>query len=143
MWSNRLSRRPGNRLRITLFVVNVFAAVTAVAGGLALAFGLDTFPASWLSGTPFTSYLIPGLMLTIVVGGSAAIAVAAIFLSPDGGARSSLVAGVIMMGWIVGETIILNQPSRPSWTEIIYFAVGLAMAGLGLAMARVEHQRAM
>jgi hypothetical protein len=135
MWGSRPSARPSTGLRVALFLVDLFAAVTAIAGGFALATGHDTFPAIWLSGTPFTSYMIPGLILAVVVGGSAAVALVAILRSADAGARASTVAGAVMMGWIVGETLILNQPTRPSGSEVVYFAVGLAMAGLGLAIA--------
>jgi len=53
-----------------LFVASVFVAFTAIGGGVTLATGMDKFPAEWLTGTPFRSYLIPGLILAVVVGGS-------------------------------------------------------------------------
>jgi hypothetical protein len=38
-------------------------------------------------------------------------------------------AGVILLGQIIGEMLLLAQPDLPSPTEIVYFAVGLLMAG--------------
>ena len=125
-------------LRVALLVVDGFVALTAIGGGIALATGLegDRFPADWLKGTPFSSYLVPGLILAVMVGGSAAAATAAALSRPDAGGLTSLAAGLIMMGWIAGEIMILKQPSW-SWTEVFYFAVGFVMAALGLALQRV------
>lgn len=126
--------------RVTLFAVDAFAAMTAVGGGILVATGLDRLPAAWLAGTLFSSYLIPGLILAVVVGGSAAAATVATVRNPEAGALASLLAGVIMLGWIVGEVLILNQPSRPTWIEVVYFAVGLVMAVLGLMVGRAERR---
>lgn len=89
-----------NRVRVALVTVDAFAAVTAVGGGLALATGLegDRFPAEWLRGTPFSSYVVPGLILAGVVGGRAAVAAAATLRHPRAGGRASLLAGVVLMG---------------------------------------------
>lgn len=44
-----------------------------------------------------------------------------------------------MMGWIIGEILILRQPTV-SWIEVFYF-VGLAMAVLALVAARASPRR--
>ena len=107
----------GSRLRqvagATLFVANVFVALTAVGGGITVATGIDKFPADWLAGTPFSSYLIPGLILTVVVGGSAAVAAVATLRRPDAGALTSVLAGAILLGWLVGERLILPPAAFP------------------------------
>jgi hypothetical protein len=130
---------PSGRARVALAALAGFVAVTAVGGGIALATRAETdrFPADLLEGTPFTSYLIPGLILAVVVGGSAAVATAATLRRPADGAWASLLAGVVMMGWIVGEVLIL-APSARSWIEAVYFALGLVMAGLALALGRAQ-----
>src|SRR5258708_40275350 len=126
-------------LRVGLFAVDAFAAVPAAGGGIALMAGLESgrFPLDWLKGTPFSNYAIPGLTLA-VVGGSATVAATATLRSSHTGALTSLLAGVGMLGWIVGEILILNQPSRPTWVEVLYFSVGLLMALLGLAVGRTD-----
>ena len=126
---NALTRR-------TLLVTDAFVAITAITGGLLLAAGLEAgrFPLDWLGGTPFDSYFAPGLILA-VVGGSAAIAAFAVLLRPHAGASASVVAGAIMMGWISGEVLLLNQPSW-TWIEAFYFCVGAAMVALGLVLWR-------
>lgn len=101
--------------RIALFAADSFAALTAVGGGIALATGLegDRFPPEYLEGTPFGGYVVPGLLLAGEVGGSATIAAVATLRSKETGGLTSMLAGATMMGWIVGEILILNQPS---WT---------------------------
>ena len=71
-------------LRVVLFIVDLFVALTAIGGGIALFTGLESderIPPEWLDGTPFKSYVIPGLILAVVVGGSAAIATFATYYS--------------------------------------------------------------
>jgi membrane protein DedA with SNARE-associated domain len=58
--------------------------------------------------------------------------------SPRAGAAASIVAGVVLVGWIAGEVLILSAPEARSWTEVVYAAVGLAMLILGLRAWRSE-----
>ena len=114
----------------TLFVANLFVALTAIIGGITLALGIDKFPAEWLAGTPFRSYLIPGLILTVVVGGSAAVATIAALRRAAAGALTSALSGAILLGWLAGERLILPSaafPTQFSWLEAIYVAFGLMM----------------
>jgi hypothetical protein len=69
------------------------------------------------------------------VGGSAAVATVATIHSPDEGALVSALAGVFMAGWIIGEVVLLNQPSW-TWIEAVYFVAGLAMVALAIALWR-------
>jgi hypothetical protein len=128
------------RIRFALFVVDLSAAVSAVIGGVAVALDVDHLPREWLAGSPFSDYVLPGAMLAILVGGSAGIAAAATARFPRAGAPVSVVAGLVLVGWIVGELAVLNQntagTSPRSVVEPIYFVVGLAMVALGLILWR-------
>jgi len=122
---------------VTLFVVSVFVALTAVGGGITVATGVDWFPPDWLIGTPFSSYLIPGMILAIVVGGSAAVAAVAALRGAGAGALASILAGAILLGWLVGERVILPPRAfSPQfwWLEAIYIAAGLMMVVPGLTV---------
>ncbi len=127
-------------IRIALFVIDLFVASTAIGGGLALVAGLEAnrFPLAWLQGTPFTSYIIPGVLLAVVVGGSAAVAAVLLLRNPTSGAWAALLAGLILLGWIAGEVVILNQPVAPTGIEIFYLTVGLALARLGYLGAKSQ-----
>jgi uncharacterized membrane protein (UPF0136 family) len=129
---------------VILFVASVFVALTAVFGGFTLALGFDKFPADWLNGTLFRSYLIPGLILAVVVGGSATVAAVAALRRADTGALIAMLAGAILLGWLVGERLIL--PSRAFvpqfwWLEALYILAGLMMVVPALAVWLVVHRR--
>jgi hypothetical protein len=129
---------------VTLFVASVFVALTAVGGGITLASGVDKFPADWLIGTPFSSYLIPGLILAGVVGGSAGVAAVATLRRPDPGALTSMLAGAIMLGWLAGERLILPPAAFPpqfSWLEAICIGAGLMMVVPALTVLWAERRR--
>lgn len=132
---------PRNPVRVALVILDGFAALTAVGGGVALATGLEAerFPVDRLRGTPFASYTVPGLILTVVVGGSAAVAAVVTLRSPRAGGLASVLAGGVMMGWIVGEVLILRRPlSTETLWEVFYLAIGLLMALLGFRTWRTE-----
>lgn len=126
-----------SEVRSALVVIDAFVALTAIGGGVALAAGLEAnrFPLDWLQGTPFHSYLIPGLILAGVVGGSAAVAAVVTLRAPRAGGLVSVLAGVILLGQITGELVLLNQPAW-SAVEVFYFALGLVMVALGLFVWR-------
>jgi len=114
----------------TLFVADLFVALTAVFGGITVATGVDKFPAGWLAGTVFNSYLVPGLILAVVVGGSATAATFATLRKRDLGTLFSALAGGILLGWLVGERLILPPAAFPPqfwWLEAIYVAAGVLM----------------
>lgn len=128
-------------VRSALVVVNAFVALTAIGGGVALAAGLEAnrFPLEWLQGTPFRSYLIPGLILAGVVGGSAAVAAVVTLRAPHAGGPASIVAGIALLGQITGEILLLNQPAW-SKLEVFYFALGALMVALGLLLWRADQR---
>lgn len=126
-------------LRVALTVVEGFVALTAIGGGVALVVGLEAdleaerFGPEWLEGTPFRSYLVPGLLLSLAVGGSAAVATAATIIGWHGGLLSAL-AGLVLVRWIVGEVAVINQPA-PTRSEGVYFVAGLLILALAGAFA--------
>ena len=125
--------------RVALVLVDAFVALAAVGGGLALVFGMEAarFPLSWLDGTPFADYTIPGLILTVVVGGSAAAATVVTLRGAHQGGRASVVAGAILVAWIVGEILVFTGDGEViSPTEVFFTGAGIAMIALGALVAR-------
>lgn len=134
-------------LRIVIGGITAFIALTAIGGGMALLSGLEgeRFPLVWLEGTPFKNYTIPALLLTIVVGGSSLIACITIFKNLKTGIVFSLVAGMIMVGFIAVEVLILKQsPPGPTPIEKMYFTLGVTtflLAGFLWRKERVALQK--
>lgn len=122
--------------RTALTVLDVLIGLLGIGGGVATATGVDPFPPEWIAGTPFGSYLIPGIVLTLAVGGTAAVAAIGMLRRAAWGPLASSLAGVSMLGFLVGEIVILSQPVEPTVTEMVSFGIGAAMAVLGLAVRR-------
>ena len=74
-------------------------------------------PRVWLAGTPFSDYTIPGLTLVIVVGGTALLAAATVFIQREWAVLVSVLAGLFMAGYEVVEVVLtanLGMPFPPS-----------------------------
>ncbi len=128
-----------NRTRSALIALTLFDAVTAIGGGAALVAGLEDgrFPAGWLVGTPFGDYTGPGLILAVAVGGSAAAALIALLRGSSVALRASLTAGLVLVGWVVGEVLLVRADNEAvSPMEALYLAVGAMMVGLALRLGR-------
>jgi len=120
-----------NWQRVTLAVVDGFAAISAIGGGYAVMVGTIE-PGADLAAGPFgwliSDYFVAGEILLVVTGGTALAALVATVLSRAAGAGFSAAAGMIMMGWIVSEVFIVGT----HWLQLIYFVVGLAMLALAV-----------
>lgn len=109
----------------TLVGVSIFNAVSAIGGGISLVTGTLPVPKNLLRHTPFDSYLIPGLFLGVVIGGSALAGAFALLTCAKGSRLISAAAGAIMVGWITGETILIHGFS---WLQGLYLLTGLLVA---------------
>ncbi|WP_336630497.1 MULTISPECIES: hypothetical protein [unclassified Microbacterium] len=117
-------------IRIGLAIVGWFQVVSCLIGGVLGVF-LDGagVPHAWLEGTPFESFVVPGVILGLVVGGSQALALAAQHGHFRVAPGIHAAAGLVMMTWIFAEIAILRQ-----WSPLqgIYFATGLVQVALAV-----------
>lgn len=111
----------------TLLGLLLFNGVTAVGGGLALMTSWIPQQASWVHATDFTSNYFPGVILLAVVGGSSLIAAIALLKRANGWQLTSIVAGVIMMFWIVGEIASIRGFH---FLQLIYWVTGALVVWL-------------
>ncbi len=124
--------------RRSLLVLLYFGAVSAFSGAvLAVQANGGPIPVSYLVGSPFSSYLIPGLILGIVVGGTQLLAAVVLQRRLPSSLVWTGVAGFGMMVWIFIELAMIRQYS---FLQSIYFGLGmveiiLALALLGIAPA--------
>lgn len=118
------------RVHMALIWVASFAALSAIGGGIGLLAtnGLG-IPLAYLRTTPFTSYVVPGVILGVAVGGSALAATLLLLRHQRWADLTAFGAGAIMAGWIVGEVLLLGQLS---WLQWFYLAVGVALMGLAV-----------
>ncbi len=115
-----------------LAVMQVFNGLSALAGG----FGLMSDPSgealamktAWLEGTPFSSFLFPGIILFVVNGiGNTAGAVIT-FRKNKLAAKTGIAFGIIMMGWIVSQVLFIGYMS---FLQPLYFTTGLLQFAFG------------
>jgi hypothetical protein len=105
----------------------LFNGISAAGGGIALMTGAIATQPSWTSHTDFSSQYLPGVILMAIVGGSALIAACAVMKRAPGWQLSSIVAGVIMVFWIVGEIASIRGFHI---LQVIYLSTGAAVVWL-------------
>lgn len=98
------SRRP-----TILLLIQLFVGITALVCGLGLMVNGLGIPREQLQGTPFDSFVIPGLILAIVVGGSLIAAAWMTWRRSSLASRASLIAGCILLGWIMVEATMIDD----------------------------------
>lgn len=117
--------------RITLIALALFGAISAIGGGIAILVGSIEFPLEWLTGTPFRSYTIPGLVLTFIVGGSHLLAGVALIRRDDWGVPAAAMTGLIMIVWIIVEIALVgSEPGIMRQLQTICMIIGLFELGL-------------
>lgn len=123
-------------IRITLTVLTAAVGLTAAAGGAALivgalassdAGGIAPSP-SYLTGSPFTSYVVPGLLLAVIVGGTHLLAAFLVGQESPAGPFATALAGFGLLIWIFVQMMFI--PFSP--LQAAYFIAGLAEIGLTL-----------
>ncbi|TFD54574.1 hypothetical protein E3T55_03930 [Cryobacterium frigoriphilum] len=132
---------PQRGLRGLLLGLLYFGAASAFGGGVLGVFANGAgVPLDYLAGSPFTSFLWPGLILGAVVGGTQLLAAVTLQRRRPLGPLSSVVAGFGMLIWIFVELAVMREYSV---LQTLYFALGglelLAVFGLlGLVPASAE-----
>jgi hypothetical protein len=122
-------------LNIILIVLTFFLSLTAILGGIALLAHINTPPVAMLQGSPFRDYTIPGLALTMIVGGSALFAALLLLRKSKYAALFAATAGNIIMFFEFVEALSIGSPAGVARTlQIFYFGLGtlIVVVALGL-----------
>lgn len=131
---HRADTAPPRIVRYSLLVLEAMVAVTSIAGGAALIVGslfpeLATIlspPTAYLDGSPFSGYLVPGLLLAVIVGGTQVVAFLLELTRNDSHLPAAAVAAVALLIWVFVQMVFIPF----SFLQAIYFAVGIAETGL-------------
>lgn len=106
-------------------------AAGAIAGGVGLIqdpVNNVGMPLSLLEGSPFSDYLVPGLILLIVVGLPPACAFFGVIRHQRWGVWLAAVAGAALVIWIITEVILLGYlPGAGVGLQIAMGVLGLAI----------------
>lgn len=113
-------------MRLLLLLLVSFITVTAVVSGLLMIsnpdgkiLGLST---ELLGGTPFQDFRIPGMLLTIFVGGTNLIAVIFNLQRNKNRYNWAMAGGSMITGWIVIQMILINITY---WIQFLYLGIGV------------------
>lgn len=128
----------GGLVRVSLVVLQTLMGLAAVASGPALVVtnGLG-MPPEWMEGSPFGSYIVPGLVLLAVGVVNMAGALAALRRHRWGGPLSATV-GLLWVGWFAVQVTVVGLVS---WQQPVYFLVGLLILALATP-SLIERHRA-
>ena len=117
-------RTPAVWVLLALLVVQ---AVGAIGGGGVLVISPDgdlmQMPVSQLEGSPFDSFLVPGLILLVVLGILPLVAVIGLWSRRTWAWWLAGVLGCGLLIWIVVEMSIIEY----DWLQPAYFGMGLAI----------------
>ena len=138
------TRRPGSSSRrlSTLgrlaMVLEIFLGIGALFGGIQFILAPDGHllgvPLRMLAGTPFHSFLVPGLLLFTFVGLGPMMAAAFTARRRAIGPLAALAVGLTLMGWITVEMVIFAGLTSLFWA--FYLVLGTVIAAVGLAWSR-------
>jgi hypothetical protein len=117
-------------LRILVLVVHLIVGIGALAGGLACI--LDPIeplgsPASLLDGSPFSTYLIPGLVLFTLFGIGNIVGAVMTILRYRWHSYLLGLLGVAMVIWITVQVLVIGTVV---FLHVLFFCIGLFQAAL-------------
>lgn len=134
--TSRSTSTAGGRLaRWHLIGLEVIVGVAAVYGGVGLMVDGLGMPDGWLVGTPFGSWLLPGVFLLLVVAAPMLLAASGELAGRSWAFAASLAAGALQAGWIVAQLLIIQ---RYFVLQPIMFGAGVFVAALAWWVHRGE-----
>lgn len=128
----------GRTLRISLIYLEVVIGLGAFIGGSSLIIGTLQLDTTLLRGTPFNSYVIPGIVLVTVVGGSMLAAAITEIAHKKIADLLSEYAGMVLVGWILLEELLIGHQSL---LQPLLFLLGIVTILLALEQQWVDARR--
>jgi len=118
-------------LRVSLAVLEILIGVAALGGGVYALTGAAGLPRQYLQGSPFRSYLIPGLVLLVVVAGSMILGATLLLVEGPYARVASLEAGVILVAWTVIQISFIGYRH---WLQALLGTLGLLIVVLSFML---------
>ncbi|HEY6062739.1 MAG TPA: hypothetical protein VIV35_03965 [Chitinophagaceae bacterium] len=113
-------------MKTILFILVSFIAITATLSGLLMISdpggGILNLPLSLLDNTPFKDYRIPGILLTIMVGGVNLIALFFNMQRHPSRYNWAMAGGFMISVWILVQLLLVQAAH---WLHFIYLGIGL------------------
>ncbi len=119
-----------------LFILHIFVGLGAMGGGMMAILNPHSPFGITLKNSPFTSFLIPGIILFTVIGLGNIISALVIYYKPWFHGYVSSVFGWALVIWIVVQCIMLESVVA---LHIIYFIIGLIQGTLAMIILFKQH----
>ena len=133
-------------VRIALIVLEICIGLNALVGGFALTIGAfdQWLPTTFLQGTLFSDYTIPGLFLSIVIGGGMLLAAATQYIRHAWAVLLSAAMGLLLIVWELVEIVIIDrfeQAVVPSTVvqQLLLASLGIAIFELAMYLWTAEY----
>jgi hypothetical protein len=121
-------------------ILQIFIGIGAFISGILLMMNPDgsafQMPLSMLKGSPFTDFLIPGLILCIVNGAGNIFAGVLSFRKHKFSGFAGIIFGAGLMIWIFMQVSMIGGGH---WLQYLYFSLGMLQLLFGFAIR--EEQR--
>jgi hypothetical protein len=122
--------RPLSRVAKVALVLEILLSIGALGGGLVLMIAprgeIMPLPLSALAGSPFDTYLVPGLILFGVLGLGPLIAARLVWLGHPLAPAAAFVVGAALLTWVGVEVAIIGYSNEPP-LQAIYGILGVAI----------------
>jgi hypothetical protein len=122
--------RPLNRFAKAAVALEMLLSIGALGGGLVLMIAprgeIMPLPLSALAGSPFDTYLVPGLILFGVLGLGPLVAARLAWLRHPLAPTAAFVVGVGLLVWVTVEVAIIGYSNEPP-LQAIYGILGVAI----------------
>lgn len=119
-------------------MLEVFLGLGALFGGGALILAPDGhllgMPTTLLAGSPFPSYVVPGIVLFTLVGLAPLLAAALTVRGQAVAPFAAIAVGLTLIGWVSVEMVVLAGPGSLAWA--LYLVLGVCIAAIGVAWWR-------
>jgi len=127
--------RPMSRFAATSLVLEVVLSIGALGGGLVLIVAprgeIMPLPLSALAGSPFDTYLGPGLILFTVLGLGPLVAAGLAWRRHPFAPLAAFVVGAALLIWVAVEIAIIGYSNEPP-LQAIYLALGAVITVVAL-----------
>lgn len=132
-------RQPLSRFAKGLLVLERLLSLGALSGGLVLILAprgeIMPLPLSALAGSPFDTYLGPGLILFSALGLGPLVAARLAWLRHSVAPVAAFIVGVALLIWIAVEIAIIGYSNEPP-LQAIYLTLGIAITLGAIGWAR-------
>jgi hypothetical protein len=113
-------------------VLLLFNGLSALFGGWQLMLQPDgssmQMSLDWLQYSPFSNYLIPGILLFVVNGLMSILVFILLIIKYKSYPLLVMLQGVLLFGWIAVQVLLLRDII---WIQILYGSIGLVLLLLG------------